>query len=485
VRSPTARTVAAGAGPPSRPITSSPARWARSQPALNADQAAAVRSIATSGNGVDTVQALAGTGKTTMMRALADLYGDAGYCVIGAAPTARAARELREVAGVPAETLHALSADLDSTRGFREKTVLLLDEAGMASTRISAAIFEQAERSGVKVIAVGDPGQLTSVQAGGWLAALTRQHAGPELRRVLRQHDPAERDALEALHDGNPETYLDHKADQITIHATEDDALGAVIDQWAEARVAHGAMAVAMIARDNATRDRLNCAARERLKARRDLPGRDVIIGGREWAPGDRIIARRNNRQLNIDNGTLATITSFDRQRRAVLIRTDGGDERAIDASYLANHVEYAYAITGHSSQGATVENAIAVGRPEEFTHEWAYTALSRARHQTTIHLIADHGPAEQDRRGYAPPQPDREPADALDALARAMRRSEAELLAVEHPELNPPSVTTGGGQPHQPIPSPSPTRSAGWASRESTRSWRPQDPASRTSLGR
>jgi hypothetical protein len=50
----------------------------------------------------------------------------------------------------------------------------------------------------VKVIAVGDTGQLTSVQAGGWFAALTREHAGPELREVIRQHDPAQRDALAA-----------------------------------------------------------------------------------------------------------------------------------------------------------------------------------------------------------------------------------------------------------------------------------------------
>jgi ATP-dependent exoDNAse (exonuclease V) alpha subunit len=363
--------------------------------------------------------------------------------------------------------------------------VLLLDEAGMASTRITAEIFEHGERAGVKVIAVGDPGQLTSVQAGGWLAALTRQLAGPELRQVLRQHNPAERDALEALHDGTPETYLDHKADQITIHATETDAIAGVIDQWADARAEHGGTVVAMIARDNATRDQLNCAARERLKIDGALPDRGVIIGGREWAPGDRIITRRNSRQLNVDNGTLATITGFDRQCRAVLIRTDGGEERAIDASYLANYVQHAYAITGHSSQGATVENAIVVGRPEEFTREWAYTALSRARHQTTIHLIADHGPAERDRRGYAPPQPDREPADALDALARAMRRSEAEPLAVEHREPDAPSVTTGANQPHDPTPSPRPTRSPGWASRESTRSWRPQGPSSRTSRGR
>src|SRR5664279_1328649 len=201
-----------------------------------------------------------------------------------------------------------------------------------------------------------------------------------------------DRDALEALHDGNPETYLDHKAEQITIHATEHDALCAVIDQWADARAQHGASAVAMIARDNTTRDQLNLAARQRLKADLTLPDAGVIIAGHEWAPGERIIARRNNRQLNVDNGTLATITGIDPQHNTIVIRTDSGEERTINASYLAEHVEYAYAITGHSSQGATVQNAIVVGRPEEFTREWAYTALSRARPQTSIHLIADHG---------------------------------------------------------------------------------------------
>ncbi|MHB8692574.1 MAG: MobF family relaxase [Solirubrobacteraceae bacterium] len=454
---------------------------ARSQPELNADQAAAVRAIARSGNGVDTVQALAGTGKTTMMRALADCYCDAGYTVIGAAPTARAARELRDVAGVPAGTLHALAADLDSTQGFQQRTVVLLDEAGMASTRISADVFEHAERAGVKVIAVGDPGQLTSVQSGGWLAALTRQHAGPELRQVIRQHDPAERDALEALHDGNPDTYLDHKAEQITIHATETDALDAVIDQWADARAAHGATAVSIIARDNATRDQLNLAARERLKADGALPDRDVKIGSHGWATGDRIIARRNNRQHDIDNGTVATITAFDLRHRAVLVRTDSGEERAIDATYLVNHVEYAYAITGHSSQGATVDHAIVIGRPEEYTREWAYTALSRARQRTSIHLIADHGPADRDRSEYAAPLPVREPGEALEALARSMRRSEAELLASEHTGDPDPAAI----RPCTPSPPPSLARRPGWATRDPSRPWRPPPPAGGPSLGR
>ena len=174
------------------------------QPPLNDDQAAAVRAITSSGHGVDTVQALAGTGKTTMIGALAACYRGASWRVIGAAPTARAARELRDTAAIPSMTMHRLVGELDRAGGFKPRTVLVIDAAGMAPTRITAALLAHAERARVKVIAVGDPGQLASVQAGGWLAALSRGHPGPELRDVIRQRDPNDRHALQALHDANP-----------------------------------------------------------------------------------------------------------------------------------------------------------------------------------------------------------------------------------------------------------------------------------------
>ena len=67
---------------------------------LTDEQARAVRSIASSGNRIDTVEALAGTGKTTSAAALREVYERAGYRVIGAAPTGRAVRELAERAGI-------------------------------------------------------------------------------------------------------------------------------------------------------------------------------------------------------------------------------------------------------------------------------------------------------------------------------------------------------------------------------------------------
>lgn len=282
------------------------------QPALADEQATVVRAIAGSGRGVEAVQALAGTGKTTLLAAVAACYRHARYRVIGAAPTARAARQLRDTAGIPATTMHALLSELDRAGGFAARTVVLLDEAGMAPTRLTAALFAHAERAGAKLIAVGDPGQLRSVPAGGWLAALAGQRPELALREVIRQRDPAERDALQALHDGHPERYLAHKDSHIAVHAHEHDAIHALLEQWLLARASHGALAVAMITRDNQTRELLNRLARERLQAEHDLPVAGAVIGGRSYAVDDRVIARRNARQLQVDNGTLATVVAID-----------------------------------------------------------------------------------------------------------------------------------------------------------------------------
>jgi conjugative relaxase-like TrwC/TraI family protein len=403
-----------------------------SDSSLNRDQAAAVRALTSSGRGVDVVAALAGTGKTTIVGALARSYELAGWQVIGAAPTGRAARQLRELAGIPAGTMHSLAAELDRANGFVPRTVLVLDEAGTAPTRLTATLFAHADRAGVKVIAIGDQGQLGSVEAGGWLAALARQQPAVQLRDVLRQRDPEEREALEALRDGEPDHYIAHEQDDITIHPTEPDALSALVEQWHAAERKHGPRGAVMIARDNQTRERLNQAAREQLKREGVLAPVGIVVAGREFAKGDRAIARRNDRHLDVDNGTLGTVIGVAPRAGYVQIETDSGQVRELDLGYVAAHLEHAYALTGHGAQGATVAWAGAIGRPEEFTREWAYTALSRARNQTLIHVIAERSELEHEREDYGPSVDDRDRAETLRALHAAMSRPETERLATE-----------------------------------------------------
>lgn len=161
-----------------------------------------------------------------------------------------------------------------------------------------------------------------------------------------------------------------------------------------------------------------------------------MIVAGREYAPGDRVIARRNDPRLDIDNGTLATVIATDHDTGAMIIQTDSGEPRALDAAYVAKHLAHAYALTAHGAQGATVHWAAVIGRASDFTREWAYTSLSRARHHTTIHVVAERPEHERERDEYAPAGVDPGPEDTLKALRQTMARSESEPLAVDQAQL-------------------------------------------------
>src|SRR5204863_980881 len=162
------------------------------------------------------------------------------------------------------------------------------------------------------------------------------------------------------------------------------------------------------------------------------LPQDGAVIGGREFAVGDRVIARRNDRLRDVDNGMRATVVAVDPAAATVTIEADAGGRRTLDRGYVEAHLEHAYALTGHGTQGGTLEHAVVVGRPEEFSRNWGYTALSRARESTQVVLISERRTNEQ-RDELAPgEQLDRSREETLDAMARALRRPDADDLALE-----------------------------------------------------
>ncbi len=399
---------------------------------LTAEQAAAVRAVTGSGHGVSVIQALAGTGKTYTAGVLRQVYESAGYTVLGVAPTGRAVRELAEEAGVPTRTLDRLLLDLEQLGDeLPQNGVLILDEAGMAATRPTARLLEAAERTRMKVVAIGDPGQLASVQAGGWLGAVGRALGAQRLTEVMRQRDPAERRALGALHDGHPQRYLDWAERNKRIETFSDPA-GAckqALAEWSRAAAAAGPAQTVMIARDNETRERLNQGARE-LQRRDGALGEEGSYGSVEVAVGDRVICRRNDGQLDVDNGMRGTVRHIDAGR--VVIDTDGGLVRELLAAYVAEHVEHAYSLTGHGMQGGTIKSAIVVASPRDLTAGWSYTALSRARDTTRLLVYDDD--LEQERGEFAPTDqtPTATRGELLDRVRRRMLERDDEDLAIE-----------------------------------------------------
>jgi conjugative relaxase-like TrwC/TraI family protein len=236
---------------------------AAAAPSLSAEQADAVRATVGSRRAVTVIEALAGTGKTYTAGVLRSVYE---HAVIGVAPTARAARELEEQANIPSRTLDRLLLDIDDL-GERVPTtsVVIVDEAGMAPTRLSAQLFACAQEAGTKVTAIGDPLQLPSVQAGGWPRALGEACGAVRLAEVIRQRDARERAALAALRDGRPESYLElaSAAGRIEVFSDADDSTRHAIDLLHHAITENSLAEVVMITRDNDTRESLNtCSAR-------------------------------------------------------------------------------------------------------------------------------------------------------------------------------------------------------------------------------
>jgi AAA domain/TrwC relaxase len=410
--------------------------------AATAEQAIAIRGVTSSGHGVESVEALAGTGKTFTAGLLARAYEAGGFRVLGAAPTARAVRELKDEAGiVHTFTLARLALDLHADpAGFGNRpAVLIVDEAGMASTRETARVLDHARAAAVKVVAIGDSGQLSSVQAGGWLGSLTRRLGSHELRRVMRQRDPRERQLLVDVRRGEPGKYISEKASRGQLHVYGDDT-DAVVDgeraaiaAWRERQATCAWGQAVLIARDNARRERLNSIARAELKRDGRL-GESIDIAGQEFAVGDRVVARRNDRLRSVDNGMRGTVIAVDPTEKEVLIRTDAGADRALDSTYVAEHVQHAYALTAHTVQGGTVEWAGVVGHPSDFTRNWAYTALSRAREAAEVFII-DTPTEHQLTRAEVAPEEAPELGDVrtpLERLGAAMRQRDDEDLALD-----------------------------------------------------
>src|SRR5439155_19140544 len=174
------------------------------RPTLGADQAKMVRRLTRDGHGVQVVTGKAGSGKTFALDAAREAWQADGYRVIGAAVSRRAARELEDGAGIESTSLAALLQDLrvGGDYGLPERTVVVLDEAGMAGTRQLAELLDHADPARAKVVLVGDPHQLPEIDAGGAFRALVVRTDPIELSDNRRQSERWERDALEHLRAG-------------------------------------------------------------------------------------------------------------------------------------------------------------------------------------------------------------------------------------------------------------------------------------------
>ena len=403
---------------------------------LGEDQASMIRRLCTSGAGVEVVVGKAGSGKTHALKIAHDIWLAEGVRVVGCSLAARAARGLQEASGIPSMTVHRLLAGCDGpTPGspLPPGGVVVVDEAGMVGTRQLARLLAHAEEQATKVVLVGDPAQLAEIDAGGLFRGLCNRLPVLELTQNRRQRSSWERSVVDQLRDGDTSRavagYAEHG--RLTVVAP-DELAGRVLTHWQHLVDRHGAESVVVIARTRRQVDHLNLAARQRRIDAGHVSGPEVATpDGARFAAGDRVVCLRNDRRLDVDNGTRATIVAV-HPDGALDIRPDGhGRPVTLPAPYLADgNLAHGYAITGHKAQGLTVDHALVVA-DETVDGEWGYVAMSRGRHTNHLYLTDTD---RADPRRHAP-----EPVeDPTDGLARRLRVSRADTPLVDRDVYDP-----------------------------------------------
>lgn len=417
---------------------------------LSDEQKSAVEHI--SGNRrIAAVVGRAGAGKTTMMKAAREAWEAAGYRVVGAALAGKAAEGLEREAGIASRTLSAWELRWDQHRDrLDEKTVMVLDEAGMVSSRQMARFLEAATLSGAKLVLVGDPDQLQPIEAGAAFRAISDRIGYAELETIYRQRGQWMRDASLELARGNVSSALTAYESQGMVKTgwSRDDAITALIADWdrdydptkSSLILAHRRRDVRML--NEMTRGRL--VERGLLEAGHAFKTED---GLRQFAAGDQIVFLKNEGSLGVKNGMLARVVQAQPGRIGAEIGS-GDDKRqiAVEQRFYAN-VDHGYATTVHKSQGATVDR-VKVLASSTLDRHLSYVAMTRHREAAELYVgleefaqrrggvLIEHGKAPYEHKlgnrdsyfvtlGFADGQ--ERTVWGVD-LARAMNESKAEI---------------------------------------------------------
>lgn len=371
------------------------------RPTLSVEQEAMVRRLATSGARVDVTVGWAGAGKTFGLAAAREAWERDGFEVRGATLSRQAASVLREEAGIETTSVAALGHRLDAgdLEALPDRAVLVVDEAGMVGTRDLDVLHRAVEQRNGKLVLVGDPRQMPEIHAGGAFRVLAERLDAHELRDVRRQSEPWERDALAAARAGKAREAVEGFETHGRLHdASPADVYDLLVANWREGVDAHDPSSSVMIAHRRADVAELNARAREAMRADGLLAGREVEgADGRSFARGDWVVCAKNDRALDVRNGTRGVVTRAGRDGSLTIATRDG--ERHLPAAFVQSQtgdsrdprpaVDHGFAVTGHRVQGATVDRA-SVLASRGAGAEWHYTALSRARERTDVFAARD-----------------------------------------------------------------------------------------------
>ncbi|MFZ5452145.1 MAG: ATP-dependent RecD-like DNA helicase [Thermodesulfobacteriota bacterium] len=342
-----------------------------------------------------------GTGKTTIVSCILDLYRSLGSKVMLMAPTGRAAKRLGEATGAEATTIHRALEFSPQTGGFKRNPqdplkaqVVVVDETSMVDTYLMAHLL-RAVPSSARLILVGDAHQLPAVGPGNILKDLMASGVLPVARLTQIYRQARESLIVVNAHRINQgefpvlPKYLG-KSDFVFLELDEPQALQRrlldLVDKELPRRYGFNPLkdlqVITPMHRGPLGVQTLNHLLQQRLNAGSET----WTWAGRAFHRGDKVMQLRNNYYKEVFNGDIGQVIGVDGDTGQLLVNFDG---RAIPYDPgEKEELTLAYAITVHKSQGNEFPAVLLVLTTHHYLllqRNLLYTGVTRGRRLVII----------------------------------------------------------------------------------------------------
>lgn len=376
----------------------------------SAEQSQAIREAA--GSGLLLITGGPGTGKTTLLNGILNLYGNMQLKCLVAAPTGRAAKRMSEVTGEEASTIHRLlEAGIDQNTGKMyfakdednplKADAIIVDEMSMVDIQLLYHLLKAIPK-GKRLILVGDPDQLPPVGPGFPFSDMLRSKELPmaRLTEIFRQ---AQQSLIvmnaHRINHGEPPELRNVKSDFFFMRRnTEQDLTNLIRDLCTTRLPKNMGIPPEQIQVLSPTRKggvgtgSLNKMLQQALNPA-SPDKKEHAYGDYTFREGDRVMQIRNNYDIlwkkedgtaagaGIFNGDVGVVKAIDPQKETLTVLYD---DKTADYDFTQlGELEPAFAITVHKSQGSEYRAVILTawgGSPYLLTRSVLYTAITRAK---------------------------------------------------------------------------------------------------------
>lgn len=403
--------------------------------ALQGEQADAARMLLGEGGSIRCVAGVAGAGKTTVLRPVAEALKAAGYEVLGGALSGAAKEQLASSTGIRSRTVASYLYQLgglddqvasaphekrlrpeDGPRlpklRLSEKSVLIIDEAGMLDTRLMAKLLHFASKFGATVILAGDTQQLPPISAGAPFPTLLRmtESTTRRLTENFRQRlAPEDRDAAHLIRVGQAARAMRSYAERGQMFVGEDKpaTIRELVRVWAEEGGVESPRRSMIFTQERREARVINELCQQRRLESGKVQGPGVQVGDVRVHKGDRVMFHKKIHDKFVENGFQGQVMGRSADGRGITILLDrepSPEARARGASRFVTlpvadlepgTLTLAYAATTHKLQGQSVERSYMLLGGRMTNREMAYVQASRGREATRLFVDQLHAGEE------------------------------------------------------------------------------------------